>query len=340
MLVEVRLSFCFGGDGMKKGTIYKIVTKHNGFIYIGQTVQKPRRRWRGHLSKLRAHSHNNPILQNVFDKYGKADFIFEVIEECSVEEIDERERYWIAFYDSTNREKGYNLASGGSVQKKCSQETVEKMKLSARGNNSKLTPEQVTEIKKSIIAGLSFTEIAQNFGVSGGCIYRIKILQNWAYVSPELNEELRNTNTSRRVKYLNSEEIENCRRRILNGEPAVNLARQYDFSYKRFLKIFHEEIKLKQKNEVAIELAKKLFFENRSVKEILSKTGLTLKQYNSAVFGLESKRHEFFVKYTGQAKAEGKTSSEIAKDLNVNRCTITVYWKEYKQKYANTVISQ
>ena len=40
-----------------------------------------------------------------------------------------------------------------------------------------------------------------------------------------------------------------------------------------------------------------------------------------------------------KAKAEGKTNYELAKELNVNRCTITVYIKEYNQKYANTVIS-
>ena len=45
------------------------------------------------------------------------------------------------------------------------------------------------------------------------------------------------------------------------------------------------------------------------------------------------------VLYVGEQKAQGKTNGEIAEVLNVNRCTITVYIKEYNQKYANTVIN-
>lgn len=47
-------------------------------------------------------------------KYGIKDFIFEVLEECKREELNEKEIYWIKYYDSTNKNKGYNILSGGN----------------------------------------------------------------------------------------------------------------------------------------------------------------------------------------------------------------------------------
>ena len=47
------------------------------------------------------------------DKYGDDNFIIEVIEECAFDLLNERERYWIAFYDSTNDDIGYNINIGG-----------------------------------------------------------------------------------------------------------------------------------------------------------------------------------------------------------------------------------
>lgn len=327
---------------MKKGTIYKISTKHNGFVYIGQTVQNVKRRWRSHLSHLQSKTHHNQLLQRVYDKYGKDDFAFEVLEVCEIKILDERESFWINFYDSTNREKGYNFETGGNEGKQHCQETIEKMKVSSRGHNNKLTPEQVTEIKKSIIAGVSFHELAQIFGVSDSCIYRIKILQNWVYVSQELNDELFRIDTSRKdIKYLSATEISECKELIAKGVPSFTLSKTYGIDYKRFTKIFSNEINaIKNHKEKLISEVKNLFFQNFSVEEILEKTGVTYPQYKRITYGLEEIRREHNIEYVGKAKEEGKTNPEIAKVLNVNRCTVTVYWKEYKQKYADTVISQ
>lgn len=327
---------------MKEGTIYKIVTNHNGFVYIGQTIQNLRRRWHKHLSDLKSKTHHNQLLQKVYDKYGEQDFVFEVIEKCNIAEIDERERYWINFYDSTNREKGYNFESGGNENKKHCAETIEKMKIASRGHNNKLTPEQVTEIKKGIINGLSFKELAEKFNVSDGCIYRIKILENWEYVSSELNELLKKTDTSRKdIKRLTKQEIEEFGELILKGEPPFNLAKQIGIGYKYFCNLFKKEIdSVKNQREELTDSVRELFFKNLPINKILEMTGATYPQYKRITFGLEKIRRERNIEYVGKSKAEGKTNPEIAKDLNLNRCTITVYWKEYKQKYADTVISQ
>jgi predicted transcriptional regulator len=62
-------------------------------------------------------------------------------------------------------------------------------------------------------------------------------------------------------------------------------------------------------------------------------------EYLKWVDFLREERRKRNVLYVGNQKANGKTNSEIAQELNVNRCTITVYIKEYNQKYANTVIN-
>jgi hypothetical protein len=47
------------------------------------------------------------------DKYGTDNFVFEGIEETTEELLDEREKFWISYYDSSNPQKGYNLTIGG-----------------------------------------------------------------------------------------------------------------------------------------------------------------------------------------------------------------------------------
>ena len=46
-------------------------------------------------------------------KYGEDKFYVELLEECLVEELNEREKYWIAFFNATNNKFGYNMSIGG-----------------------------------------------------------------------------------------------------------------------------------------------------------------------------------------------------------------------------------
>jgi hypothetical protein len=92
--------------------IYTIKNIVNNKIYIGKascfiTRQKE------HLRKLKAGKHVNKHLQFSYSKYGKNAFMFDILEECDNTILDEREKYWITFYDSTKDSKGYNLMYGG-----------------------------------------------------------------------------------------------------------------------------------------------------------------------------------------------------------------------------------
>lgn len=90
--------------------IYKI-TSPSGKYYVGQTTKQIEDRYRQHINNANS-SFNGPLYAAI-RKYGD-DMKLELIEECtSKEELNEREIYWIAELDATNREKGYNITKGG-----------------------------------------------------------------------------------------------------------------------------------------------------------------------------------------------------------------------------------
>ena len=55
----------------------------------------------------------NRYLYDAMNYYGYDNFVVEQIEECPKELMDERECYWIAFYNSNDKNKGYNMTTGG-----------------------------------------------------------------------------------------------------------------------------------------------------------------------------------------------------------------------------------
>lgn len=96
--------------------IYKITNTINQHSYIGQSIDIDTR-WRHHRNYPISNSHY-PLYQ-AFKKYGIDKFTFEILEECSVDQLDEKEIYYIAkynaYYDGYNQTLGGN--SGGSIVK-------------------------------------------------------------------------------------------------------------------------------------------------------------------------------------------------------------------------------
>lgn len=90
--------------------IYKYVSP-SGKIYIGQTKRTKADRSGG---KFGSCYRNSTYFYNAILKYGIDNFSYEIIEEnLTKEEANEREKYYIKFYNSNNPEYGYNLTSGG-----------------------------------------------------------------------------------------------------------------------------------------------------------------------------------------------------------------------------------
>ena len=93
------------------GYIYKIYNDINNKVYIGQTIRTIEVRWKQHLMDC-DNANKQRHLYNAMKKYGKEHFFIEVIEEIDNNILNEREKYWIDYYDSYNN--GYNSTLGGA----------------------------------------------------------------------------------------------------------------------------------------------------------------------------------------------------------------------------------
>lgn len=138
--------------------------KLNGKKYIGQSVNIERRRkehfnWPSKYSKF----------DNHLIKMGLEAFDFTILEQCEISQLDEREKYWINYYNSI--EEGYNLVEGGQ---------------SYRGEDNiqaKLTEQQVLEIIKLLEQhNLNNKQIAQKYNVSNNTIDCINRCLNWTHL--------------------------------------------------------------------------------------------------------------------------------------------------------------
>lgn len=99
--------------------IYRFKNKVNGKVYIGQTVKPFRKRVIQHMTNSRPTTKvHKTYFHNALNKYGFEMFDVSIIERCATqEELNERERYWIAYYKATDKNYGYNVDSGGQLGK-------------------------------------------------------------------------------------------------------------------------------------------------------------------------------------------------------------------------------
>lgn len=95
------------------GIIYCAYNKVNQKRYIGQTVQRLCERRAAHYTK-----EPEIYFHKALHKYNKEDFDWSIIDEAqSKEELNQKEQFWIQYYDTLNPDKGYNLLPGGEGYK-------------------------------------------------------------------------------------------------------------------------------------------------------------------------------------------------------------------------------
>lgn len=136
--------------------IYKITNKITNECYIGQS-RNILKRWQDHYYKLDTDRTKNLHLYRAFKKYGFENFNFEIIEKCSIEQLNEKEVYWIQYYDSYNN--GYNLTPGGDYSSSSQrvatrQEVIEIRKRELNYDTFSNVCKDYPHLSKSIIKGI------------------------------------------------------------------------------------------------------------------------------------------------------------------------------------------
>lgn len=103
------------------GYIYKITNNINNKCYVGQTERTIQIRWLEHIrpSKYKV----DLPLYRAIRKYGVDNFSIEKIEECDNAILDEREIYWIDYFDAYR--SGYNCTEGGGGGIRTYQECID-----------------------------------------------------------------------------------------------------------------------------------------------------------------------------------------------------------------------
>lgn len=114
---------------MSFGIIYKITNKVNGHIYIGQTIRTIEERFSEHKRKKKSY------ISKALRHYGFENFIIEKIDnENNIEELNNKEYYWIKFCNCIHP-NGYNLCDGGGNTSNYhhTEESKQKMSNSKKG---------------------------------------------------------------------------------------------------------------------------------------------------------------------------------------------------------------
>jgi len=123
----------FPRAGAPKLVIYKITNIVNWKGYVGQTTTGLAQRVASHKYESGSSAKKRHIIADAIQKYGLEKFFFQILEVCkSIEDLDERERFWIAAC-GTRSPKGYNLTPGGSGAKSITEATRLKMSLAKKG---------------------------------------------------------------------------------------------------------------------------------------------------------------------------------------------------------------
>lgn len=150
---------------MKLGKIYLITNTINSKVYVGQTIQTLNKRFNGHCCYSKSDRSANMYIKRAIHKYGKDKFHIQLLEECPIEKLNDREKYWIEYYNSYNT--GYNLTLGGQDSNYFNLHRIE----------------DFIDIQKFEQYILEFkplaTEVAKHFGISRCSVYNlIKRLNN------------------------------------------------------------------------------------------------------------------------------------------------------------------
>lgn len=284
--------------------IYKITNLINGHSYIGQALNIFHRCNNNHVygatTKATSHYH----IYQAFNKYGQDNFKVEVIELCPPEKLNEREVYWIKYYDTFKN--GYNMTPGGTFFSPTihSPKTEEKRRLTREKNQSlkgenhpraKMTNEEVIEVRERYIQGESINSIYKdycNIYHNFGTFQNIVLGRSYHEVGHIPTKEAKNAQHGNRK---------------FTSEQIINIRKQY-----------YEQCKTQQS------IAEQFGVSQSVIKDIVNYE--TYKEVNADIKNNRKRKNYRFsadeVREIRKLAAEGATSNFLANKYNVNTTVI------------------
>jgi len=150
--------------------IYAILNKINGKRYVGSSKDVYYRWSESHLPTLKNGNHHNNHLKHAWKKYGEQSFEFQVIEECSVDDLLIREGYWIEHFRSWEREYGYNITRIVDGKQVVAKESIDRM-LKTNEIKDYWNTGTNGEILKLFKDGTSKNAISIKLGITRSAVY-------------------------------------------------------------------------------------------------------------------------------------------------------------------------
>lgn len=208
--------------------IYRIFNKITGKSYIGQSKNIQKRikdHWRIYKNS-NSLEYNNQIHTGMREE-GINNFDYEIIEECKESELNEKEKFYIAKFNSYRN--GYNATEGGDFS------NVDNR--GERNGRSLLTEEDVRAIRKLYNNRIPFRDTYKNFAqkISMRGFRHIWLFETWQYIHPEYNTLENKKWHSTKAKSLSSEvaknnkpkltkiEVIDIKNRFINGESVASI---------------------------------------------------------------------------------------------------------------------
>ena len=293
-----------------KGIIYKITNKVNGKSYIGQTRYTIEFRWKQHQ-----HKKDNTYFHNAIHKYGIENFSIEILEKCNIEDLNSREIFYIAKYDTFKN--GYNLTIGGD------------------GNRKLLLDDSYSEIKELYLSGFSSNKIATLYKVDKASI--VKILKS-------LDVKIRSNKLN-----INHQEFLELVQDYQSGYSLRELSKRYDCSpsgLKEYLikkgVNLRDRYNILEDDESQEKMINDYLDGHLKLSEILSKYHCSYNTFTKilSLHGIDKKGKgtHFKLKDAECLEAikmfnDGKTIKQIAERFEVNKSTIYSLFKRYHVNY-------
>lgn len=312
--------------------IYKITNKINNKVYIGQS-KDIYKRWIQHKTQLDREVKENSHFQNAWNKYGKENFRFKVIEKCHEDDLNNREIYWINEYNSFDSNYGYNKTTGGGQGRDVSEDTrhilSEKNMYIHRGEKSGravYTDKQIRLCKMLVYCYMKTEEISDITGVPSKYITKIRTLYRWSHILEEYNEEIASMS-----------DLELNR----NSKPVIMFDKNFNI-IKRFksAKIASEELNLNYSNisaccnmKIATHSDYIWLFDNEDLQENIEKKKEDLRKNNEFIIHRIDNHKNIIETFNTGAEVARKYNLDGSSVLKASKTGLPIKGYIFKREY-------